>query len=1069
MLRARIPAARYPAQAQGLRVKYAKLAPPRVFDALARPRLFERLEQMRQVHPVIWITAPPGSGKTSLAASYLCAAGVGSVWYQIDKGDADPATLFFFLGETIRKAKPALPWLAPELSGDVPRFALRFFREYYARLPQGTVVVFDNIHDFDWANGAHLMEIALAEVPEGITVLALSREAAPAAMARLELSGRIAHMGWDDLRLDDAEMRALARLDQRPQDEQRRWLQRLDGWAAGAVMLREHVERHHQDSALPELEGRDTLFRYFAGEILGRMPPASQHLLVLLSCLPGVTTVDAQRLTGDRSVARLLSSLYHSRLFIDRRGPAPHTYHFHALFQEFLQHEAEHRLDPADRARMLERAGAILDAQGRTDEAVALYRDAAAFLPLAALLLGRAKDMLASGRGQSWREWAGWLPAQVHESQPWLAYWQGSSLNHIEPVAARKELARAAAAFEERGELRGRLLAVAAIVDSYIYEWADFSALPGWLAALQQGLTQLDGAAIDAETQLKIHSRLTLGLFLTDPDSPAIRHSAHLAFEVISQVDDPAEQLAAGTFLLDYFIMMDSGIARQLFAAIRHLADCPSIGPFYRIWWCRPASYQCLVEGNHAAAAQMVLQGERLATEFGLAHLRCHFRARMLMQRLAAWDLASAGALLEEMRQTVLPSRKHDVVYLRMLETSYQALRGDTMRALQTADEALRLSQEAAAGPRIRNQIYSGLACCHLLAGDLPGAGRWAEQAIEYAHGQDKANSHCLRRFVQAHASLQSGDEAGAIATTRVLLKELHQDAGRLGMVFSCFPQLCRQLFVLALREGIEVDYVRSLVLRQQLPPPDRCIRDWPWPVAVRSLGRFELVLAGEAFRPAGKVQQRPLMLLKALLIAGESGKAGHALAAQLWPDSDDSKAALNTTLHRLRKLLGHDGAILVSGGKVKLSDARVWTDVAAFTELCAQIECAPETAPASSLAADLLALYQGPFLDGQEESWLLAARDRWRNQFLRAVGKLGQSLEESNSWAAANQLYARALEAEPLAESLYRSLMRCAHAQGDPGAATSFYRRCGAVLSALTGRKPSSETEKLAAILGLT
>ncbi|MCZ8254283.1 MAG: bacterial transcriptional activator domain-containing protein, partial [Polaromonas sp.] len=67
-----------------------------------------------------------------------------------------------------------------------------------------------------------------------------------------------------------------------------------------------------------------------------------------------------------------------------------------------------------------------------------------------------------------------------------------------------------------------------------------------------------------------------------------------------------------------------------------------------------------------------------------------------------------------------------------------------------------------------------------------------------------------------------------------------------------------------------------------------------------------------------------------------------------------------------------------------------------------------------------------------------------------------------------ARDLYLRALSTEPLSEVIYRSLMRCAHAQNDPSAAFSAYRRCRDTLSILLGRKPSEETDKLAISLGL-
>jgi two-component SAPR family response regulator len=104
-----------------------------------------------------------------------------------------------------------------------------------------------------------------------------------------------------------------------------------------------------------------------------------------------------------------------------------------------------------------------------------------------------------------------------------------------------------------------------------------------------------------------------------------------------------------------------------------------------------------------------------------------------------------------------------------------------------------------------------------------------------------------------------------------------------------------------ALRQGIEVNYVKELIRHRGLTPPDAETEDWPWPVKIYALGRFSVVIDDEPLRSEGKAQKRPLDLLKAILAHGGRGVNQDDLANLLWPDLDAARSALEVTLHRLR------------------------------------------------------------------------------------------------------------------------------------------------------------------------
>src|SRR5437660_10216165 len=87
------------------RVSLGKTARPSLTGILSRTRLFALLDRGRE-GPAVWVSAPPGCGKTTLVASWLDHASVPYLWYQLDEGDADVATFIYYLNLAAAHLRP---------------------------------------------------------------------------------------------------------------------------------------------------------------------------------------------------------------------------------------------------------------------------------------------------------------------------------------------------------------------------------------------------------------------------------------------------------------------------------------------------------------------------------------------------------------------------------------------------------------------------------------------------------------------------------------------------------------------------------------------------------------------------------------------------------------------------------------------------------------------------------------------------------------------------------------------------------------------------------------------------
>jgi ATP/maltotriose-dependent transcriptional regulator MalT len=340
--------------ASPLRRTAAKITQPRLARPLTRQRLHKTLDGMLAEHPMVWVAAPAGSGKTSLISIYLKGPGRPTIWYQVDERDDDIASCFHYLTMACAQLDCSeaadLPRYSPALAQDLRAFSRSFFASFFAVLPERTVLVFDNYQEVAEDAALHrVMQVAVEELPTDCRLIVISRHFPPPGYIRLQANQRLAILEQAQLRFEEGEAIALlglrgSHLSDTP--EFKRWLAINRGWAAGLVLYSEWARLVQAEFWRLGSLGAESVFDYFAGEIQARVPEPSARFMAQSALLPVMKPELAAELTDNDAAGEILERLHRHNTFTTRIDVPAVAYEFHPLFRTYLLKQLERSHSP---------------------------------------------------------------------------------------------------------------------------------------------------------------------------------------------------------------------------------------------------------------------------------------------------------------------------------------------------------------------------------------------------------------------------------------------------------------------------------------------------------------------------------------------------------------------------------------------------------------------------------------------------------------------------------------------------------------------------------------------------
>ena len=1086
---------------------HPRLAPPDVNGLIPRQRLHDLLAS--SARSMTWVTGPPGAGKTSLIAEYVHGLGQPLIWYHANGSDHDPAA---FASRFLQAASPLLKRSATTTSdsfpmpGDDLADTLRpLFQELSAQLPPDALIVLDDVRVDPASEGVLLPVLAqFAFLPVAIRTFVTSRSAPPKELTRLAVDRVFSLLSWEELRFTDQESREFLSRTDVTSEALDAVIRKADGWVAGLILLSDGFRRRAgaPESLFGGLLGSppddpfrepcwtllEDVFNYLDVELFRKLSAELRHFLLRVAFLSRMNPNMAAAVSAMENAEELLERLCADNCLISRSPTAGPDYYMHPLWALFLRSAAQKQHVRDDLNQLRVHSAKLLDGIGERQEAAALLAEGGDFVELRGLILRHADRLSADGRLFELEQWIALLPKPLVLEDPWLLYWLGTCLQHKDQARSRELFRFAFDVFRHNQDVTGMLSAWCGAVDTFLYDWNEFHGLDAWIEDLEEAVA--NGLALPENVLgIRTASSMIGALVYRQPEQlDQITAWLERAFLHVPRPGAKQIHVHAG-FHAAHHAMWQGDLCRlrvitESLQRILNQSDAPLAHQLKAKSLAAHVQSMCHARGD--LALELIQEGLALGRRYDENVWRERLVAQGVLGALTQGDGDKAKEYLRGLERKVPRSRRFARGYYHFAATAVHLYHEEFAQAEHHARKALAIAKEC--GANCAWPFFTlALAMACFEVGEDDECDRLMTELGSYTAKSRSPIQQFMWLLCSAYFNLvRSRREPGL----RYLAKAfgLGRREGYVNIFWLWRPKMMSVLCSTALKHSVAVEYALLLIRRRNLSPrlgPGTLeIVQWPWFLRIYTLGRFELIRDGRPVLFKGKIQHRPLALLKMLAVLGDQGMGEEELCDLLWPESnlEQARCALATTLSRLRRMLDSKESIMHCNGKFSLNPSLCWVDARAFSHLCSEgPEMSKSLAPADGATRPpfgddraeniglALEIYKGHLLpEDMAYSWTIPMRERLRRVFHDLVVEHGDFLENRGAWKEARAFYLRALDADDLNEDVYMRLIRCASGAGCPDEARLFWRLCQERLREEFDESPSSVLSNLARSLGL-
>jgi LuxR family transcriptional regulator, maltose regulon positive regulatory protein len=1088
--------------------------PPNIPDPVIRKRLFDLLEAHEPVQNIL-IIGQAAQGKTTLAASFLRQAPCPVLWFSLSKTDNAPAKLFDRLfratGQWVKETKTDTGIAFSSGIFGVDKGIARHLDSLsllIRELPEKVCIVLDDFENLNEdRDGFKLIHGLTLQPLKNLKLFILSRTRPSLDMVRLKMTGYLFTIHNDDLSFTLEETRAfLSNTHPLSADHAQKIQEITGGWPGGVALAAQSIRQCNDAIKMPAPLSAD-LFTYFSQEIFHALPAFLQEFLLHTSVMDRIDPDVVSRTfkdnrhpkSGTDRMLTILTELEKRHLFIQRidTGSRLPKFAYHQLFRKFLVDQLVKSKGKDLFEQLNKTIGSVFWEKQDPVSAIPCFVRARAFDDIIRIIKARGTDCIITGRIPALEEWILQLPLGRIEQDPWLLFFS-TLVRRIK--GGKKNIQRFRAAlemFETTRDTKGMLLTIGYVIEAAIFIREPATVVTNWIHKGERLLLSIRATHRYPWARALLLQQIGLGYIAGYANFKKGVSACRNAVLMAQQIDD--QTIALNALIIMTYAYVQSGdlsLARQTLLRISKMTR-EGLNPEYRALKRIVDIHFALQIREFEEARQLLELSETDIDTFGLIFLYPGFVEVKALYFVYTGQFEDARSLADHLNDfavlegndfyTGLSHRINALSFFH--EHRYERAKTFIHLALKEFD------------PQKKGRIQ------HFLTRHLAGMIHFETNDLDQA---ETDFMDVLGFFEPTAFDLVSAEACLGLGLTRwrrdqktaalsMIEKGLEKAmAGRHLFFPTAGPMMIASCLVIHAASGGKISdaaYQKSLMtafpariiqtamadLLAGLHPRDKAAavrRLRPVYKAllpllrINTLGYFELYLGPDLLDKNRFGGQKPLMLLKSLVLRGLQDISKEILVNDLWPDaaSKAGEKSFKTNLHRVRKALepaphavfGYS-YILQKAGLISLDPdlVRLDTDLfSAYAQTAGRHETDTHYEQALAYYDRALSLYRGDFFaDDLYLEQVAQKREYFRMKYLELLPKKARLLEELDQVEAAVEVWHRLLEQDPYSERACRNLMILYTDTGRRQAAVDLFNRFRERLEQDLGAKPEKQT----------